>query len=165
MPFLFSFCAGYKEDEVRQKPLLFSALPLTTFLLCLRLCRVLSLYTASLLVPKIDHSIQEEQLTGMKENQKYEEAFSIRHEVIGTARQRLYWGYMLLLQCELQENRGCRKVRLSFYSTSILSSKHVTEHDTKERLSCWDFMNVSTGFAPFSNALTCPLKTNVSGAF
>lgn len=58
----------------------------------------------------------------MKENPKYEEAFSIRHEVIGTARQRLYWGYMLLLQRELQENRGCRKVRLSFYSTSLLSS-------------------------------------------
>jgi len=34
----------------------------------------------------------------MKENPKYEEAFSIRHEVIGTARQCLYWGYMLLLQ-------------------------------------------------------------------
>lgn len=57
-----------------------------------------------------------------------------------------------------QENRGCRKVRLQFLQHFLLSSKHVTEHDTKERLSCWDFMNVSTGFAPFSNALTCPLK-------
>ena len=78
----------------------------------------------------------------MKENPKYEEAFSIRHEVIGTARQCLYWGYMLLLQCKLQENQGCRKVRLSFYSTSLLISKHVTEYDTKQRPSCWDFTNV-----------------------
>lgn len=50
----------------------------------------------------------------MKKNPKYEEAFSIRHEVIGTARQCLYWGFMFLLQCERQENQGCRKVRLSF---------------------------------------------------
>lgn len=100
----------------------------------------------------------------MKENPKYEEAFSIRHEVIGTARQCLYWGYMLLLQCKLQENQGCRKSD-SVSTALAFSSPNMSEYDTKQRLSCWDFMNVYTRFTPFSNALTCPLKTNVSGAF
>lgn len=76
---------------------------------------------------------------------------SIRHEVIGSARQCLYWGFRFLLQCELQENRGHRKVRLSFYSSPAppLSAPNMSQsNDTKKRLSCCDFTSVCTRFAP-----------------
>ena len=68
----------------------------------------------------------------MKENPKYEEAFSIRHEVIGTARQCLYWGYMLLLQCKLQENQGCRKSD-SVSTALAFSSPNMSQSMTRSK--------------------------------
>lgn len=174
MPFLFSICAGYKEDEVRHKPRLFPALPLTTFLLCLRLCRFFFVHCISFssknrsfnLGRTINWDEKKSEVWGGILYQTWSNWHRQAVSLLGIHVPSSVWA---------SGKSGMQKSQTQFHSTSLLSSNMpqsmAQRKDSPAGISwmpIWDllhkeFLDVLHDFSPkryfsFSNVLTCPLK-------